>query len=318
MELYRPNAQATIIAFPLYDLENRIRTGATGLDSEWIAWTDSESPEANGNPGWADMAGEADEIAATGTYRLAVAAAEVPAASPYVMIRVQGTNIATQYVLINTSSVYANVIGWRGTQPNVLVSGRVDTSTGAMATDVITATAIAAGAIDASAIATDAIDADAIAANAIGASELATDAVNEIVDQVWDELIADHVADNSFGKGAQRLYFATPFTALTIGTVNTVGTAAISSGSFSGSAIDAAAMSVDVGSEFADAFLGRNVRGGSSTGRRVYESMAVLRNRVAISAGTMTVYGTNDTDTEFTADIATEARSAIVTSIDPA
>jgi hypothetical protein len=47
-----------------------------------------------------------------------------------------------------------------------------------------------AGAITAAALATGAIDADA----------LATDAVNEIVDQVWNEVIADHVTAGSTGK----------------------------------------------------------------------------------------------------------------------
>lgn len=54
--------------------------------------------------------------------------------------------------------------------PTALVSGRMDSSVGAMAANVLTATAIA----------TDAITAAKIAADAIGASELAADAVTEI------------------------------------------------------------------------------------------------------------------------------------------
>ena len=81
---------------------------------------------------------------------------------------------------------------------NALVSGRVDASVGAMAANVLTATAInadaitaakvadgtidaatfAAGAIDATAIATGAIDADAIAANAITAAKINADAID--------------------------------------------------------------------------------------------------------------------------------------------
>jgi hypothetical protein len=72
-------------------------------------------------------------------------------------------------------------------------------STGKALTDVLddTGTAgvvvgsVAANAINAAAIATGAIDADA----------LATDAVNEIVDQVWDETLGDHVASGSTGAG---------------------------------------------------------------------------------------------------------------------
>jgi len=53
--------------------------------------------------------------------------------------------------------------------PAALVGGRIDSSVGAMAADVVTATAIAA--------------------DAIGASELATDAAAEIADAVLDEVI---------------------------------------------------------------------------------------------------------------------------------
>lgn len=103
--------------------------------------------------------------------------------------------------------------------PAALVSGRMDASVGAMAANVLTATAInadaitaakiadgaidaatfAAGAINAAAIATDAITAAKIAADAIGASELAADAINEIADQVWDEALSGHATGGSAG-----------------------------------------------------------------------------------------------------------------------
>ena len=67
----------------------------------------------------------------------------------------------------------------------------------------------------------------------------------------------------------------------------------------------------------ADALLGRNVGGGSSTGRLVSEALYVLRNKTAISAGTLTVYGTDDTTPAFTATVATTAGDPI-SSIDPA
>lgn len=69
---------------------------------------------------------------------------------------------------------------WLASAPNALASGRVDSSVGAMAASVVTASAIASNAITSAKIAADAIGASQIAANAIGASELATDAVTEI------------------------------------------------------------------------------------------------------------------------------------------
>jgi hypothetical protein len=111
---------------------------------------------------------------------------------------------------------------------------------GSIATGAITNAKFAAGAIDASAIATDAIGADEIAAGAvtkiqtglatptnitagtittvtnltnlptmpaewITASGLKTDAVDEIVDGVWNEAIADHTATTTFGGKNQKV-----------------------------------------------------------------------------------------------------------------
>ena len=67
----------------------------------------------------------------------------------------------------------------------------------------------------------------------------------------------------------------------------------------------------------ADALLDRNVAGGSSTGRKVKEALAFLRNKWAISGGTLTVYDTGDSTALFTATITTAAGDP-VTTVDPA
>lgn len=64
-----------------------------------------------------------------------------------------------------------NVTAWRGTTPNILVSGRVNASVGAMDSNTITASA------------------------------LASDAAGEIADAVWDEARSGHVVSGSFGEG---------------------------------------------------------------------------------------------------------------------
>jgi hypothetical protein len=84
------------------------------------------------------------------------------------------TNPASGSVFVLTPG-HANVAAFRLSQPNTLVSGRVDSSVGAMASAVLTATAIA----------TDAITNAKLAADAIGASELAADAAAEIATAVW-------------------------------------------------------------------------------------------------------------------------------------
>jgi hypothetical protein len=70
----------------------------------------------------------------------------------------------------------------------------------------------------------------------------------------------------------------------------------------------------------ADALLGRNVAGGSSTGRTVKEALASLRNRVAFdvpAAGQFTVFDTDDTTPLFTGTYATAAGDPVV-SLNPA
>ena len=64
-----------------------------------------------------------------------------------------------------------------GADINALVSGRMDSSVGAMAANVLTATAINADAITAAKIANAAIDAATFAAGAIDAAAIATDAI---------------------------------------------------------------------------------------------------------------------------------------------
>jgi len=92
---------------------------------------------------------------------------------------------------------------------------------------------------------------------------------------------------------------------------------AISSTKFAAGGIDAAAVAADVGYEFADALLNRNVAGGSNTGRLVKEALYLLRNRSAISSGTLTVYQTDDATSQWTAAVTTAVGNP-VSGVDPA
>lgn len=96
--------------------------------------------------------------------------AAVGLASANLDTQLGGIQTDTNAIEVDTQDIQARL-------PAALVSGRIDASVGAMATGVVTATAIASDAIGSAEIATGAIDADAIAADAIGASELATDAI---------------------------------------------------------------------------------------------------------------------------------------------
>lgn len=77
------------------------------------------------------------------------------------------------------ASVAADVAAVKAVLPAALVSGRIDASVGAMASGVVTATAIAADAITAAKIADGAIDAATFAAGAINAAAIAADAITD-------------------------------------------------------------------------------------------------------------------------------------------
>lgn len=80
---------------------------------------------------------------------------------------------------------------------------------------------------------------------------------------------------------------------------------------------DAMTLTAGERNSVADALLARNVAGGSSAGRLVKEALYVLRNKVDVAAGTLTVYGTDDSTAAFTAVVTTTAGNPIST-IDPA
>lgn len=80
----------------------------------------------------------------------------------------------------------------------------------------------------------------------------------------------------------------------------------------------AATGDIPTANQNADALLGRNIAGGSSSGRTVTQALCFLRNKWTVAAGTLTVYGTDDTTTSWTATVSTDAAALPVTGNDPA
>ena len=302
MELQRVAAASTFVTFPMLSTAGVPLTGLS-VTGHWVAWADTVGPTAAGNPGFQVLTGAIPEIGQSGVYANALASTELPAASPWVMLRYAASGAATQYLLVRTATFFAH--------------------TSVVGTGAITSGTFAAGAIDASAIAADA-----------GA---------EIADAVWDEVITSgHTIDNTSGKMAMRLYHATDYLNSPIGSIPTAAENStqiwhelmIDAGSSAwetedntaGKALARLYFATDylnaklttVGSTYADDILGRTLTRGASGGRTVGQALMALRNKVSIAAGTLTVTSNNDTTTEWTATIATEAVTAIVTSIDPA
>lgn len=120
------------VTFPIFDADGDLVTGAAGLDSEY---------SVDGGA-FADCTSEAVEIAAaSGIYYLDLTAGEM-----------NGDTVA---VIVKTTTVGAK------TTPIILYpaeSSDIPVQVTAMANDVVTAAAIATGAIDADALAADAVD----------------------------------------------------------------------------------------------------------------------------------------------------------------
>lgn len=70
--------------------------------------------------------------------------------------------------------------------------------------------------------------------------------------------------------------------------------------------------------ENADALLGRNIAGGSSTGRTVKQALYALRNKWTAAAGTYSVYETDDVTVSWTGSLSSSASADPVTGNDPA
>lgn len=108
--------------------------------------------------------------------------------------------------------------------PAALVSGRMDSSVGAMAANVVTAAAIATDAIDADAIADNAINAGAIAADAITAAKIADgaiDAATFAAGAITATVIADNAIDTATFAAGTTLPRVTLVDTLTTYTGNT-------------------------------------------------------------------------------------------------
>jgi hypothetical protein len=126
------------------------------------------------------------------------------------------------------ASVSADVAAIKAVLPAALVSGRIDASVGAMAANVLTATAINADAITAAKVADGTIDAATFAAGAINAAAIAADAIT-------DAKVASDVTIASVTGAVGSV----------AGAVGSIATGGIAAASFAAGAINAGAIAAD-------------------------------------------------------------------------
>lgn len=162
----------------------------------------------------------------------------------------------------------------------------------ALGTGAITTSSFAAGAINAAVIADDAIDGGSVAASAV--TKIQTGLSTLTTADIPTEAEIDAVLSLAHGAGS----WATA----------------------TGFAVAGDAMTLTTGERaaVADKILNRNINGGGDGTRTVEESLAVLRNKSAISGGTLTVYDTDDATSLWTATVTSSASADPITGVDPA
>lgn len=137
-----------------------------------------------------------------------------------------------------------------------------------------------------------------LAANTVNASALAADAVTEIQTGLPTAIsIADEVQTR------------------TIAAVTTVNGLAVNS-------VNASALATDAVNEIADGILNRDMSAGTDSGsttvRTVRQALRFLRNKWAVSSGTLTVYKEDDSTSSWTASVTGDANATPIIGSDPA
>jgi predicted Fe-Mo cluster-binding NifX family protein len=139
---------------------------------------------------------------------------------------------------------------------------------------------------------------------------------------VWEEPMASHTGSTTYGGRIPRAANSNVTVQITgsnhiSADIHDLQPAVINNTHFAAGAIDSNALAANAAQEIADTLLGRNIAGGSSTGRTVTEALRFLRNKFAIVGTTLTVYREDDTTASWTATVGTTAYADPITSSDP-
>lgn len=212
-----------------------------------------------------------------------------------------------------------------GTNLDATVSSRLATSSISLSSGAVTVGSINNNAITAASIATDAIDGDALAASAVAEiqSGLSTLTTGQVENAVWDAALSSHTTAGTYGGRIPRSDSSNVEVKLTgsahiAADIHELQPAVIDNTHFAAGAIDSNALATNAAQEIADAVLGRNIAGGSSTGRTVTEALRFLRNKFAVVGTTLTVYQEDDATVSWTATVGTTSGADPITSSDPA
>lgn len=165
-------------------------------------------------------------------------------------------------------------------------------------------------------LAASAIGTGTFASGAINAAALALDAAQEIADAVWDEPMGAHTTNDTYGNSVLRSHDNSNAYLKTTG--SGAGHIGADVHEMQDNVVTGAALADSAGQDIADQILGRNIAGGSSTGRLVKDSLRFLRNRFTLVGDVLTVYAEDDTTIAWTAVVSTDEAALPITGSNPA
>jgi hypothetical protein len=139
---------------------------------------------------------------------------------------------------------------------------------------------------------------------------------SSIADAVWNEPMAGHTTTDTYGNSVLRAYNNTNAYLKTTGAG--AGHVGADVHEIQNDVITGAALADSAGQDIADQILGRNIAGGSSTGRLVKDALRFLRNRFTLVGDVLTVYAEDDTTIAWTAVVSTDAAALPITGNNPA
>lgn len=207
------------------------------------------------------------------------------------------------------NSFGARVVRTRSTSPSneVTITGsfHIAADVHELQPGVIVAADFAAGAINANALATDAVNeiADGLLLRSLATAGAAGNiAITSIVSSVFQ-------AANTLALDDQVTFVGTAPTSFSIGAIYYVTSASLTSTTFT---LASTLGGLAVSTASTGAFTATKV-----TDRNMLSALRYLRNKVAISGSTMTVYQEDDTSASWTAALTTTAGLNPVTSSDP-
>jgi len=182
-DLGTADIDARLAAIGLDHLVSAAVVGADVTDNSIVAKLASKSATAD----WDDFVNTTDSLQAL---RDDLALASVATEARLAELDAANLPADIDAILLGTGTTIPALL------PAALVGGRMDSSVGAMAANVLTATAIATDAITAATIAADAIGASEIADGAIDAGAIAAAAANKIADHIWRRTLANSRASS--------------------------------------------------------------------------------------------------------------------------